>query len=523
MLASMRFYLRFIELEETFDRHGFAKKVWQPIVRLPSPRRLLMHWTCSTERRSRLQTRRNPVSAPGKDREDTPLDLLPVPVTDFAASLGPDGHSWNVVRSESDDMMFRHAGASGAKTFDQTKVDSLTFEPHAEDGFDAEARLANPGRPVSANWSRKDGTSGTIKFDYIIDASGRNGLISTKYLQNRRYNEGLKNIANWTYWKGANMYNEGKKNEKSPFFEALQDGSGWAWAIPLHNDVLSVGVVARQDIFFAKKKEANVDATTFYKQYLELAPQIKSLLEGAEMVSETRQASDWSYSASAYAGPHFRLVGDAGCFVDPYFSSGVHLAITAGLAAAVSVQAARRAQCSERDAAVWHTTKVAEGYTRFLLIVMAVLRQIRLKDSEILSTEEEEGLDTAFSKIQPVIQGVADTETGNAQVQQHAAASVDFALGSFEVEPTPTQQRAVIAKLESSRAAPDMLEKLTPEELHILSNMGASSLKRGADEVTLAHFTSGVIHGLSATVVRGDLGLRRRNEPLNEKVEISEH
>jgi len=128
-----------------------------------------------------------------------------------------------VVRSESDEMIFRHAASSGAKTFDGTKVDSITFEDYPQDGFDADVHLSNPGRPVSANWSRKeDGTTGTIKFDYIIDASGRNGIISTKYLKNRRHNEGLKNIANWTYWKGAKRFNPGQKNENSPFFEALQ-------------------------------------------------------------------------------------------------------------------------------------------------------------------------------------------------------------------------------------------------------------------------------------------------------------
>jgi flavine halogenase len=142
--------------------------------------------------------------------------------TNFAASLGQGGFSWNVIRSESDELIFRHAEKSGAKTFDGTKVDSLTFEPYPQEGFDIESRLANPGRPVSAAWSRKDGTSGTIKFDYIIDASGRNGIMSTKYLKNRKFNEGLKNIANWTYWKGAKRFKPGAENENSPFFEALQ-------------------------------------------------------------------------------------------------------------------------------------------------------------------------------------------------------------------------------------------------------------------------------------------------------------
>lgn len=139
-----------------------------------------------------------------------------------------------MVRSESDELIFRHAEKCGAHVFDGTKVNEVNFEPYDHDGFTAKARLANPGRPVSASWSRKDGTSGTINFDYMIDASGRAGVISTKYLKNRRLNEALKNIANWTYWKGAKRYALGEHNENSPFFEALkgmhpQFGSGYQY------------------------------------------------------------------------------------------------------------------------------------------------------------------------------------------------------------------------------------------------------------------------------------------------------
>jgi hypothetical protein len=42
MLASMRFFLRFVELEETFDRHGFEKKV---SVTCAEDRRILTHPT----------------------------------------------------------------------------------------------------------------------------------------------------------------------------------------------------------------------------------------------------------------------------------------------------------------------------------------------------------------------------------------------------------------------------------------------------------------------------------------------
>lgn len=35
MLASMRYFLRFIELEEEFDKHGFEKKVCPDTMFLP--------------------------------------------------------------------------------------------------------------------------------------------------------------------------------------------------------------------------------------------------------------------------------------------------------------------------------------------------------------------------------------------------------------------------------------------------------------------------------------------------------
>ncbi|MCJ1251842.1 hypothetical protein MMC30_009080 [Trapelia coarctata] len=470
MLASIRYFLRFIDLESTFDKHGFQKKYGATFK--------------ITDKREAY--------------------------TNFSASLGPGGHAWNVVRSESDELIFRHAEKCGARTFDGTKVNEITFEPYDHEGFTAESRLANSGRPVSATWSRKDGSSGTINFDYIIDASGRAGVISTKYLKNRTLNEGLKNIANWTYWKGAARYAVGKENENSPFFEALKDGSGWCWAIPLHNGTLSCGVVVRQDIFFAKKKAAGSPSSVeFYKEYLKLAPQISQLLENAEIVSDIKQASDWSYSASAYAGPHFRLAGDAGCFIDPYFSSGVHLALASGLSAAITIQAVRRGDCNELSAAKWHTSKVTEGYTRFLLIVMAVLRQLRQQQVSLLADQNEDGFDTAFGAIQPVIQGTADTETENEKTQKKAASGVDFALDSIQ-KITPEQQKAVLDKVQHAGHQPEELERLTEDELRILNSLVERQLAVTKTEKNLDNIANDVINGLTPNLELGNLTLVKK-------------
>lgn len=139
--------------------------------------------------------------------------------TDFLAAGGAGNHSWNVLRSEADHILFKHAGESGAKVFDKTKVTGIEFEPQHRDG-DLKDTATDVGRPVSASWERKEGgVSGTIRYKYLVDASGRAGLVSTKYAKTRKYNNGLKSIATWGYWENAGTHGPGVGD---PFFEAIQ-------------------------------------------------------------------------------------------------------------------------------------------------------------------------------------------------------------------------------------------------------------------------------------------------------------
>lgn len=77
-------------------------------------------------------------------------------------------HILRQVRSEFDDILLRHAEDSGAKVFEETKVTEIKF---------AEGKEL---RPISAVYVRRDGQTGEIGFDYLVDASGRNGIMSTK-------------------------------------------------------------------------------------------------------------------------------------------------------------------------------------------------------------------------------------------------------------------------------------------------------------------------------------------------------
>lgn len=87
-----------------------------------------------------------------------------------AALAGITTDSFVKVRSELDELLLRHSQECGAKVYEQTRVVDLAFEDDDE---------GRPIRPIGANYVR-GGQSGYISFDYLIDASGNKGIMSTK-------------------------------------------------------------------------------------------------------------------------------------------------------------------------------------------------------------------------------------------------------------------------------------------------------------------------------------------------------
>lgn len=157
----------------------------------------------------------------------------------------------------------------------------------------------------------------------------------------------------------------------------------------------------KQTHYISKKKQSRLSNRDIYLESIKQAPGVAKLLEAATLKTDLKSTSDWSYSASTYASPYLRIVGDAGCFIDPLFSSGVHLALTSGLSAAVTICAARKGDCTEEAAVAWHTRKVAEGYTLFLLVVSSALKQIGGRDEHILNDWNEHSFDRAFELFKP--------------------------------------------------------------------------------------------------------------------------
>ena len=268
-----------------------------------------------------------------------------------------------------------------------------------------------------------------------------------------------------------------------------------------------------------KKKMAEPSSKGFYLESLDLSPGIKGLLKNAELASDIKSASDWSYSASSYAFPGVRIAGDAGSFVDPFFSSGVHLALSGGLSAATSISAAIRGDCDENTAAAWHDKKTSESYTRFLLVVSSALKQIRSYDQPVISDFDEDSFERAFALFRPIIQGQADADTKGNLTQVEVSKTVEFCFKAF-AHVSFEEKEALVKKLKAlghdgdaydeanSKALDEIEKQLTPEERTILTTLKGRRMIRPEDSLNIDNFLLDSIDGLSPRLEKGNLGLQ---------------
>ncbi len=105
----------------------------------------------------------------------------------------------------------------------------------------------------------------------------------------------------------------------------------WYWLIPFSDGTCSLGVVAEES-FFAERPETDNQARL--QALVNEEPGLARLLARAEYANPVNQLSGYSAKVSTLFGPRFALLGNAGEFLDPVFSSGVTIAFkSASLAA----------------------------------------------------------------------------------------------------------------------------------------------------------------------------------------------
>lgn len=225
--------------------------------------------------------------------------------------------TWQVRRSEFDKLMLDNAREYGVDVQEGVRVLEVLFEGD---------------RAVGVRIQTADNQQREVRADVVVDASGQSSVIMSR-LGLREWDPVLKKAALWTYWKGAQR--DTGKDEGATLVIQVQGKQGWFWYIPLHDDVVSVGVVAAYDYLF--KNRDTSDWEKIYFEEVSRCPGVQPRIAGATRCDEFRAAKEYSYRSRRAAGDGWVLVGDAFGFLDPLYSSGVLLALTSASMAADAI------------------------------------------------------------------------------------------------------------------------------------------------------------------------------------------
>ncbi|MBC7735243.1 MAG: tryptophan 7-halogenase [Bacteriovorax sp.] len=223
-------------------------------------------------------------------------------------------YAWQVRRSEFDEILFRNAGAKGARTLEGYRVRDVAFDA---DGATVQVEL-------------DDGARQTWRTKFLVDASGRDTLLANQFKckeKNPRHNS----AALYGHFTGAKRL-EGKLEGN---ITILWFDHGWFWFIPLADGTTSIGAVCWP--YYLKSRTKPLPE--FFRDTIAMCPELALRLEGAELVGdEVHATGNYSYSSSRSSGERYLLLGDAYAFIDPVFSSGVYLAMESGFEGADLVQ-----------------------------------------------------------------------------------------------------------------------------------------------------------------------------------------
>ncbi len=306
-------------------------------------------------------------------------------------SLSKPLYGFQVVRSEFDKILLEHAKSEGVEVLEGVEVKQLFFMH---------------GRPIAAESIDRNGVSRRISFEILVDASGRAGLVATRYMHNRRYHQAFRNVAVWGYWQKAKRLSIGPVGAIAtcsiPF--------GWIWAIPLHDTTLSVGVVLHKSKF--KELRQYFELEQIYRDAITSSQVVTSLIETGELEPPLRTETDYSYAAERFAGPGYYLVGDAACFLDPLLSTGVHLATFSGLVAAASISSTLIGEVDETEAVEFYNSSYRRAYLRMMVVVSALYQTHRGRNSYFRQAQQLTSHDYADSELVQaflhIISGVED-------------------------------------------------------------------------------------------------------------------
>jgi flavin-dependent dehydrogenase len=258
-------------------------------------------------------------------------------------------HAYEVPRAEFDRVLWDAAVEAGVTGIDRTAVSGFLFAGERATGV----RLRGP-----------DGADTRVMARLVADCSGRATLLG-RQLGLREPDRRLEKVALYRHY-GDVLRSTG---EDAGTIGIIATDFGWMWFIPFADGAASVGAVVHRE-HYAERRKAGLDHEAIWAELLEQVPAVSNRLVGALPIRPVEAKADFQYRMRRLAGDGWVIVGDAGAFLDPVFSSGVHLAMTgarvASRAAAAALANGRLPRGRDFSGYVRHSRTALRVYAKFI-------------------------------------------------------------------------------------------------------------------------------------------------------------
>lgn len=237
----------------------------------------------------------------------------------FSKALdGSQPFAYQVKRAEFDKILFDNAISKGAFVHEGVKAKHVKFRPGSTHLVQAEDQTGQ-----SLAWEAK----------FVVDASGRDTFLSGQFggkCRNPHHNS----AAIFGHFEGVQRLSGADEGNISiAWFDY-----GWWWIIPFKDGTTSVGAVCWPS--YLSRRKGTLEQ--FLQDTIALCPPVAERMTHARLIGQAYAAANYSYRRETMRGDGYLMIGDAFAFIDPVFSSGVHLALNSATLGADVVDAALR-------------------------------------------------------------------------------------------------------------------------------------------------------------------------------------
>lgn len=258
--------------------------------------------------------------------------------------------SFHTLRAPFDKALLDNARRLGAVVHEETAVTGVDLD--------------GPGGLVHVETRGPDGTQRGVQARFLVDASGQ-GTFLARTLGHKHAHRDLDRVAFFCHWIG-NDYDDALRQGLIKIIYLGGSKKGWIWVIPVGRDHLSIGVTLNND--YVREMRAREGAggsrdwmRELYLAELNSARGLAPIIRNARLEHDVLTIGDYSYYAERKFGPNYALVGDAGAFLDPIFSSGIYVALETASRVAGAVHVKLRLDDKAGDAMLAREYETIDG------------------------------------------------------------------------------------------------------------------------------------------------------------------